>query len=184
MEVQNKKWWGQVSLHGSIKELSGFCGWPRGRLALPPWTSANPSNSDISGPSWGAFIKICSPSPFLVIVVLYAGCALCLYASERGRVSRVFPQVSPSFSLANIYLHSSCSCTACLLSKVLQSHHAEGYCFSPSLRELCSAMAFVVSIAANNLVRTLLTAPHWICHVSCPPCSSLPDDWEPQYWVR
>lgn len=180
MDVQNSK---EVIGAGFSMWVHKGAKWPRGRLALLPWTSVNPRNSDIGGPTWGTFIKICSPSPFLVIVVLHTGCTSCLYASELSRVSRVLHQVRPSFSLANTYIHSSCSCRGCLLSKVLLSHHAEGYCVSSSLREIRSAMFFVVSIVANSAVQMLLTAFHWICHISCS-CSSLPDDWGPQYWVR
>lgn len=104
-----EKRWIWVSLHGSIKKLSDFCGLSRGRLALSPWTLANLRNNYISGPKWGAFMKVYSTSPFVALVALHTCCTLQLYRSEHSRVSRVLQQVSLSFSLVNTHLHSSCT---------------------------------------------------------------------------
>lgn len=102
------------SLHGFIKKLSDFCTLSRGRLALSPWTLANLRNNYTSGPKWGALMKAYSTSPFLASVSLHTCCTLQPYASEHSRVSRVFQQAGPSFSLVNAHLHSSC--TAVLVS--------------------------------------------------------------------
>lgn len=125
-----EKWWTWISLHGSIKELSDFCSLSRGRLALSPWTSANTRNSDTGGPKWGAFMKVCSTSPFVAIVVPHTCCTLHLYP-EHSSLQGVTP--CQSLILPSQYTSLLLSyCSASLLFRAFQSHHPEGFFLYPA----------------------------------------------------
>lgn len=169
-----EKRWTWVSLHRSIKELSDFCSLSRGRPALSTWTSANLRNNGISGPNWGALMKVCSTSPILAIVVLHTCCTLhCMLPNTAESPGCTAGQslILPNQHTSLLLLH----CSACLLFGAFQSYHAKGL-FIPSLREFHSAIAFIVSIAANSLVQSLLTALHWTFHVVLVPAYQMTED--------
>lgn len=165
-----EKRWSWVSLHGSIKELSDFCSLSRGGLALSTWTSANLRNNDISGPNeglWWKYVLSCyhNPSHLLHTTAAYFQNQQSLQDVTAGQ-----SPILPSQHTSPLLLH----CSACLLFSLSVSS-CKRVLFISSLRKRHSTTAFIVSIAANSLVQSLLTALHGTCHVLVPAYQMIED---------
>lgn len=104
-------------------------------------------------------MKVCSTSPFLAVVVPHTCCTLYLYP-EHSRVFRVCYTMSVSHSPQSVHIPTPLVLQCFSSVQSLSVSSSRGVLFIPSLRELQSAVLFMVSIAANSLVQSLLTALH------------------------